>query len=154
MIFPQLLPPVLQRSLIKECLHHSTKPNTTSLCAHYTLPPEGLWASHEAGKGSHRLERIDTDPRLKERRERVDFDPVTEENWKEAARRGEGAKKVVVVEDGEKEKESASIDELLSKLRWTNIGWHYNVRFSVYHLYQTSLTFTPPPQKPVDIKSL
>ena len=59
----------------------------------------------------------------------MDFDPITEGNWKEAMGRGEKE-----VREGEEKAEGetreATVEELLSKLRWTTIGMSYDVSSS------------------------
>ncbi|KAI5476070.1 hypothetical protein MNV49_000442 [Pseudohyphozyma bogoriensis] len=149
---PSILPPTLQRSLTRESLRHSKLPNLTSLSAHYDLPPEGLWAAWEAGRGDEIVPRNDIgkeQPGMP--RQRVDFDPVTNENWKDVMGRGEAllkqfaetAKKVVVpVVEGGLDK-GVSVDTLLSRIRWTNVGWHYDWASKSY-AYERGQVPVPP----------
>lgn len=68
------------------------------------------------------------------RRTRVDFEPVTKENWKEVGGRGAKVVREEDVSEGFKEESEAeaapkevTVADLLPRLRWTTIGWSYNV---------------------------
>lgn len=113
--------------MVVESLRHSVPPNLNSHSKHYVLPREGLWGAWEAGKGGESLARIDG-VEVAAQRVQVDFEPVTEVNWKESKGRGEGKKEVQEgVKVVEEERREATVEELLPKLRWTTIGMSYDV---------------------------
>lgn len=129
-LLPAILPPTLQRALTIESLRHSVLPNLTSLSAHYTLPPDGLWAAWTSGRGDEKVPRLDAGKQFEAvRRERVDFEPVTAENYRDVKGRGEDRRSEqreqapVVVREVE-----STVAKLLPKLRWTTLGWSYDVR--------------------------
>lgn len=127
-LLPSILPPPVQRSLTVESFRHSVHPNLTSLSAHYDCPRDGLWKVWEEGKVHQLVERIDggREAEAKEPRRQVDLAPVTMENWKERAGEKEQTKEiaeVLVV----KEEEKVTVGDLIKRLRWTTIGWSYNV---------------------------
>lgn len=110
---------------------HTKLPNLTSLSAHYELPPDGLWSAWVGGRGEERVARVDAGREIEvEQRKRVDFEPVTEENWEEVKGRGERDRSG----EGEKEKEvvvvkevESTVAKVLARLRWTTVGWSYDV---------------------------
>lgn len=132
-LLPSLLPPALQRSLAQEALRHSVLPNLTSLSAHYTLPTSGLWPAWEAGRGAELVQPVEAQPRGAPRRARVDLEPITRVNWQDVNDRGVKLLEEQWKEVEEKDKGSAAgvqpatVAELLPRLRWTTIGWSYNV---------------------------
>ena len=131
-LLPSLLSIPLQRALTVESLRHSVLPNLTSLSAHYDLPSDGLWPTFEAGRGAEIVLPVEVQPRGAPRRERVDLEPVTKDNWKKVTERG--AKILEEQWAGVKEEKEtsaagvkpATVAELIPRLRWTTIGWSYN----------------------------
>lgn len=145
-LLPSILSPSIQRSLTVESLYCALLPNLTSLSAHYNLPETGLWNTYAAGGGDLELERIDTDLESKKAAEgprmKVDFEPITRDNWEKTGGRlaVENVEKVnYVIPSGKAEKvkpveaegvvveAKSTIKDLLKKLRWTTIGWSYDV---------------------------
>lgn len=58
---------------------------------------------------------------------------MTQENWKERAGEKEDRKEVAEVLVV-KEEEKVTVSDLIKRLRWTTIGWSYNVS-PVFHKY-------------------
>ncbi|ORY74308.1 hypothetical protein BCR35DRAFT_268467 [Leucosporidium creatinivorum] len=125
-LLPSLLPPSLQRCLAIESLRHSVLPNLTSLSAHYSLPAGGLWHAWETGLGDEVVPLLEVQPKGAPRRTRIDFEPVTKENWMTQDKERERER---VEAEGKKE---VTVKELLSRLRWTTIGWSYNWTSKTY----------------------
>jgi alkylated DNA repair protein alkB family protein 1 len=124
-LLPLLLLPAQQRDLVRESLRVAAKsPNLTNLDAHWTLPPEGIWATKESSdRHPSKLPPSSApDSDNKTRRQRVDLDPVTPSNFDSIPNE---AKKVPEPSPNAKPLTS---EELLSKLRWATIGWQYHVR--------------------------
>ncbi|SCV67654.1 BQ2448_5265 [Microbotryum intermedium] len=155
-LFPSILPPKLQRSLVRESLRHSVSPNLTSLSPHYDLPSEGVWNAFEAGHGARICKRISLKSDGTIGRDQVNFEPVTKTNWKYEIGRGEKDKDkenvVVQLRREEPKKELVilahtdeaatspaaaaadyAVQDLLTKLRWTTIGWNYDWTSKVYN---------------------
>ncbi|SGY16482.1 BQ5605_C012g06884 [Microbotryum silenes-dioicae] len=149
-LFPSILPPALQRSLVRESLRHSVSPNLTSLSPHYDLPLEGIWNALEAGQGGRLCKRISPKSDGTIGRDQVNFEPVTKGNWKDEIGRGEKDKdkeNIVVVPPPLPKKELVTpidvatpaaaadytVHDLLTKLRWTTIGWNYDWTSKVYN---------------------
>ncbi|KAK4702620.1 hypothetical protein P7C70_g3603, partial [Phenoliferia sp. Uapishka_3] len=147
-LLPAILPPTLQRSLTMESLRHSVLPNLTSLSAHYTLPSDGLWHAWESGRGEEKVPRIDSGKVVEvARRERVDFEPVTEANFQQVGGRGEVLKMGKDSEEREepivvKEVES-TVAKLLPKLRWTTIGYSYDWTSKTYDFDRSAVPLPP-----------
>lgn len=119
--FPSILPEPLQRSLVVESLGNAKQPNVTSLDPHYRLPREGLWNAFLSGQGEQVVERIDFDP---------DQTTISTDGTKHASsNRGTsedtGAELTRKAIDA-KLKE-VTVGDLVPKLRWANVGYHYNV---------------------------
>ncbi|KAL8276287.1 hypothetical protein RQP46_011315 [Phenoliferia psychrophenolica] len=145
-LLPAILPPTLQRALTIESLRHSVLPNLTSLSAHYALPVDGLWTAWTSGRGDEKVPRLDYGKPVEvARRERVDFEPVTEDNYREVKGRGEGRKGV---NGGQqpvevKEVESTVAKLLNEKLRWTTIGYSYDWTSKTYDFDRTPVPLPP-----------
>lgn len=115
--FPRVLPESLQRALVVETLSHAGTPNLTSLDAHYDLPPGGLWSAWRNGRGGEMVpEKGLASP---ERRGRV---PVAVPPGADEP----GPPDVTPAVDGTPPATGATVSELLPRLRWANVGWHYN----------------------------
>lgn len=129
-LLPGLLPPPLQRRLTVESLRHSALPNLTSLSAHFDVGE--LWATWErqAGKGGESVRRKDAG-RSGTGRTRFDFDPVTVDNWNEQGKGRGDAVKDKPSPVGVVTEETVTIDELLTRIRWTTIGYSYDVSGTV-----------------------
>ncbi|GAA5876404.1 hypothetical protein JCM1840_006013 [Sporobolomyces johnsonii] len=157
-VFPSILPEALQRSLVVESLQHARLPNLTSLDKHYDLPEGGLWNAWAAGKGEQVVPRVDGGPpkansdgtRLK--RERVCFEPVTKENWHEVKGRGvsmadEPEERAALESRSQTPDEAvvrdATVAELLPKLRWSNVGWHYDWTSKIYDFDRPFVSIPP-----------
>lgn len=116
-------------------MRHTILPNLTSLSAHYTLPSDGLWSAWTSGRGDETVPRHDADKvEVPRQRTRVDFEPVTTENWTSVKDRGEGLtpKPVERSREASEERRETTVGELLSKLRWTTIGLNYDWTSKVY----------------------
>jgi hypothetical protein len=81
---------------------------------------------------------LEVQPKGAPRRTRIDFEPVTQENWMEVKDRAERlVEEQRVEQEREREREAAeskkevTVRELLPRLRWTTIGWSYNVSYSL-----------------------
>lgn len=119
--FPSILPEPLQRSLVVESLQNARRPNVTSLDPHYKLPAEGLWNALIDGKGAETVESIEfrpcaTSPSAEDQQIGSSMSSSTNSLDTSRANTPEpGAKKEI------------TIRELVPKLRWANVGYHYNV---------------------------
>lgn len=136
-LLPAILSEQLQRDLTRETLSHSRQPNNTSLSRHYKLPDEGLWQAWAAGKHDDPCERLTKGERVY-RRERLDFEPVTMDNFRTLKGRGDGYAMHVEQykpgtansSDGEEQSSSLTVSDLIPKIRWTTIGYTYDVGLS------------------------
>lgn len=120
--FPSILPERLQRSLVIESLKNAKSPNVTSLDPHYRLPREGLWNASTSGRGDETVERIDYGviPSATPTSDTKQPDDSSE-SLKDALTRASTA----TIDAKAKE---VTVRELVRKLRWANVGYHYNVQ--------------------------
>ncbi|BGP14319.1 hypothetical protein JCM10213_004446 [Rhodosporidiobolus nylandii] len=130
-IFPSVLSETLQRALVVETLQHACRPNLSNLDKHYTLPEGGLWNVWLAGRGDEVV------PALPDEEEQA----ASGQDAREAAatgaaeRKSEGTLPEEAKETGARtasEKKAVTVRELLPKLRWSNVGWHYNWTTKLY----------------------
>ncbi|GAA6034827.1 hypothetical protein JCM8097_009318 [Rhodosporidiobolus ruineniae] len=134
-LFPAVLPPALQRSLVVETLSHARRPNLTNLDPFYTLPKGGLWSAWTEGRGE---EVVPSFPFEEEEKEGTATPasgsgygtPSTEDTLEEVSVRL-GKKREVTVR------------ELLPKLRWNNVGYHYNWTTKLYEFERGHVPLPP-----------
>lgn len=129
--FPRILPESLQRALVIETLSHAAQPNLTSLDNHYELPRGGLWSAWRNGRGEEGVsQKVAAAPAGASTSA---SGPSTAETTLEESERLTSASSAA----------GATVGELLPKLRWANVGWHYNVSLAVcfwYSMTAASLT--------------
>ncbi|GAA5957178.1 hypothetical protein JCM3765_005430 [Sporobolomyces pararoseus] len=134
--FPSILPEALQRSLVVESLQNAKQPNITSLTPHYRLPEEGLWNAWFSGKGSEIVERIDL---ASTSSTNASAEIPRACNSLESSVESLESKPVGTIDTKVKEH---TIEELVPKLRWSNVGYHYNWTTK---LYEFDRPFVPIP---------
>lgn len=117
--FPRILPESLQRSLVVETLTHARSPNLTSLEPHYHLPAEGLWTRLLAGNGEEAVRRKNGGLNGAISDGIASTAPCLECSSPQGGRESKQA-----VHIGERD---VTVRDLIMKLRWSNVGWHYNV---------------------------
>ena len=129
--FPRILPESLQRALINETLSHAGQPNLTSLDNHYELPAGGLWAAWRDGRGEEVIPQKAVAAPTETSKSASG--PQTAEATPEEAARLISASSAF----------GATVSELLPKLRWANVGWHYNVSLAVCFWYSMTTASYP-----------
>ncbi|GAA5994265.1 hypothetical protein JCM5350_002502 [Sporobolomyces pararoseus] len=134
--FPSILPEALQRSLVVESLQNAKKPNITSLTPHYRLPEEGLWNAWVSGKGNEIVERIDLGSTSSTC---ASAGASQTGSSLESSVESLGSKQHGTIDGKAKE---ITVEELVPKLRWTNVGYHYNWTTK---LYEFDRPFVPIP---------
>ncbi|GAA5951116.1 hypothetical protein JCM8115_005059 [Rhodotorula mucilaginosa] len=118
--FPRILPESLQRALVIETLSHAAQPNLTSLDNHYELPRGGLWSAWRNGRGEEGVsQKVAAAPAGASTSA---SGPSTAETTLEESERLTSASSAA----------GATVGELLPKLRWANVGWHYNWTTKLY----------------------
>ncbi|GAA6005778.1 hypothetical protein JCM11491_004006 [Sporobolomyces phaffii] len=135
--FPSILPEPLQRRLVVESLENARQPNVTSLDPHFRLPQEGLWNAWTAGKGDSTVESIDFDPSASTVPSSSRQATITIESSKDVLSSKEAAESDDLVS------KRATIRELVPKLRWSNVGYHYNWTTKLYE-FDRPLVPIPP----------
>ncbi|GAA6051661.1 hypothetical protein JCM3770_001217 [Rhodotorula araucariae] len=127
--FPCILPQALQRALVVETLQYARRPNLTQLDRLYELPQEGLWNAWAADRGDEVVKRV------------VDSSmgctgplPGSSKGCTEGGEGKGGAESAMERE--------ITVAQLLPKLRWANVGWHYDWTTK---LYEFSRPFVPLP---------
>ncbi|BGP30760.1 hypothetical protein JCM10296v2_002517 [Rhodotorula toruloides] len=133
--FPRVLPESLQRSLVIETLTLARSPNLTSLDPHYHLPAEGLWARLLAGNGEEAVRRKDGGLNGAVSDDSASKAPSSE---CPSAQGGEESKQAV--ESGERD---VTVRDLVPKLRWSNVGWHYNWTTKLYEFERGHVSLPP-----------
>ncbi|GAA5866539.1 hypothetical protein JCM3774_004007 [Rhodotorula dairenensis] len=118
--FPRILPESLQRALVAETLSHASKPNLTSLDNHYELPSEGLWSAWRRGRGDEKVPEKALAAGTPQLRASEASSPTTSGPPEDAP--GSDAPLST----------GPTVSELLPKLRWANVGWHYNWTTKLY----------------------
>ncbi|GAA5852870.1 hypothetical protein JCM5353_001226 [Sporobolomyces roseus] len=134
--FPSILPQPLQRSLVVESLQNARQPNVTSLDPHYKLPEEGLWNAWLEGKVDDSVESIQfrpSTPSLYDADRLLKTDVASPTTSLESSRAN--------TPELETKKEIA-VRNLVPKLRWSNVGYHYNWTTK---LYEFDRPFVPIP---------
>ncbi|GAA5975863.1 hypothetical protein JCM10908_005307 [Rhodotorula pacifica] len=117
--FPRILPESLQRALVVETLRHAGKPNLTSLDNHYELPSTGLWTAWCNGRGEAEVSK--KAPLESSATTAYEKDPPQSQGRPMVSQEAEAAAVA-----------GATVSELLPKLRWANVGWHYNWTTKLY----------------------
>ncbi|GAA6064758.1 hypothetical protein JCM10212_002309 [Sporobolomyces blumeae] len=120
-LFPAIVPPPLQRQLVRESLKHARSPNVTSLDPHFDLPDDGLWTAWKEGRGSEKVPR-----RIKDDDAR-DVDGAS------------GSSSVV----NDRADLDPTVEELVPKLRWSNVGYHYDWTAKVYDFTRDFVPLPP-----------
>ncbi|GEM06791.1 oxoglutarate/iron-dependent oxygenase [Rhodotorula toruloides] len=134
--FPRILPESLQRSLVVETLSHARAPNLTSLDPHYHLPTEGLWARWLARRGEETVRRKDGAAEKAEMDVSGSSTPCSE--GVVAANVEYGTSQAVELDE-----RGATVRDLISKLRWSNVGWHYNWTTKLYEFERGHVPLSP-----------
>ena len=127
--FPRILPESLQRALVIETLSHAGQPNLTSLDNHYELPSGGLWAAWRDGRGDEVVS------------QKVAAAPAGASTSATGLSTVHGTPEELKRIASASSASGAIVSELLPKLRWANVGWHYNVSLAVCFRY--SMTMAP-----------
>ncbi|GAA6000479.1 hypothetical protein JCM10207_008030 [Rhodosporidiobolus poonsookiae] len=145
-LFPSILPEALQRALVVETLQNAGRENLTNLDNHYELPDGGLWAAWLAGRGDEvvRAKGGLAGHVLDGSASSGCATPTTES--------GEGAAVPLELPDKlpdkagglEKAAKEVTVRALLPKLRWSNVGYHYNWTTK---LYEFDRGFVPLPPR-------
>ncbi|BGP38410.1 hypothetical protein JCM10450v2_002355 [Rhodotorula kratochvilovae] len=129
-LFPRILPEALQRALVVETLQHARRPNLTQLDKLYALPEEGLWNAWEAGRGGEVVKPIEEPAR---EGENAAAGPPCTSSACSAAKEGfEGV-----------DKREITVGQLLPKLRWANVGWHYDWTTKLYEFHRGFVPLPP-----------
>ncbi|GAA5935627.1 uncharacterized protein JCM15063_001758 [Sporobolomyces koalae] len=130
--FPSIVPPETQRLLVVESLQNAKQPNVTSLDPHYALPPEGLWNVFHSGRLHEVVERIKSPM------------PASDQNSENTARSNTHGTPVRAESDDLIDSDSSKVtmEDLVPKLRWSNVGYHYNWTTK---LYEFDRPFVPIP---------
>lgn len=131
---PRLLPPSLQRALVKTSLKEGPlPPNTTSLDPHYDLPKDGLWQAYRRDPHAQIARVVSCSVKAiggkGGRRQPIELDPVTEHNFDtiRTAERQADLKQQAEFETRLSDKEHEEMASVLDKLRWSCIGIPYHV---------------------------
>ncbi|GAA5921512.1 hypothetical protein JCM3775_003084 [Rhodotorula graminis] len=133
--FPRILPEHVQRALVAETLQHARSPNLTQLDKLYDLPREGLWGAWAAGKGDEVV------PRAVEEQEGATGSTGPSSGSQMCAA---GPASIGRERDGvESARETVTVRELLPKLRWANVGFHYNWTTKVYEFERGCVPLPP-----------
>jgi alkylated DNA repair protein alkB family protein 1 len=119
--FPSILPEPLQRSLVVESLQNARQPNVTSLDPHYQLPREGLWNAWNSGKGEEFVESLDFRS-LPPTASTSGGEPII--TGSKSSTDSLSAASAKAIDSKSKE---MTVRDLIPKLRWSNVGYHYNV---------------------------
>ncbi|GJN87211.1 hypothetical protein Rhopal_000156-T1 [Rhodotorula paludigena] len=133
--FPRILPEALQRELVVETLQHARRPNLTQLDKLYELPKEGLWAAWLAGKGSQVV------PRTEEAA--PGSSSCTQPGIEKALEGAASSSAACGAETPQDIERNVTIEELLPKLRWANVGWHYNWTTKLYEFERGHVPLPP-----------
>ncbi|GAA5914461.1 uncharacterized protein JCM6883_004805 [Sporobolomyces salmoneus] len=134
--FPSILPEALQRSLVEESLQNAKQPNVTSLDPHYLLPEEGLWNAWTSGRGYETVERIDLQTAASGVVSGAEEQVVGKTT---SSIESLGSTSTGTIDSKAKE---VTVGELVPKLRWSNVGYHYNWTTK---LYEFDRPFVPIP---------
>ncbi|BGP54487.1 hypothetical protein JCM8202v2_002068 [Rhodotorula sphaerocarpa] len=133
--FPRILPEQLQRDLVVETLCHAGEPNLTSLDNHYELPPGGLWNAWREGRGDQAVRRKAFEPEG-----RNESGIGTSGSGFDSRPTPNASAEHAPVRQDEK---AVTVADLLTKLRWANVGWHYNWSTKLYE-YERGQPPLPP----------
>ncbi|BGO90279.1 hypothetical protein NBRC10512_004800 [Rhodotorula toruloides] len=133
--FPRILPESLQRSLVVETLTHARSPNLTSLEPHYHLPAEGLWTRLLAGNGEEAVRRKNGGLNGAISDGIASTAPCLECSSPQGGRESKQA-----VHIGERD---VTVRDLIMKLRWSNVGWHYNWTTKLYEFERGHVPLPP-----------
>lgn len=127
-LLPAFVSPQDQRRLVRWSLRdHARHPNETNLDAHYLLPPEGVWNAHlqsrTAGTESPLIRTrvsLDREPSSSGPRQLIANDPASVTNFSSLQSLPKlPPEPSTTVSD-------CIASDLVSKLRWANIGWSYH----------------------------
>ncbi|GAA5860069.1 hypothetical protein JCM8547_003082 [Rhodosporidiobolus lusitaniae] len=128
-LFPSILPESLQRDLVVETLQHARRPNLTNLDPHYVLPEGGLWNAWLARRGEEVVPALKTEEAVSPGTGSGYDTPSTDAGSRTGSR--DGREKQVTVR------------ELLPKLRWSNVGFHYNWTTKLYEFERGCVPLPP-----------
>ncbi|KAH0827006.1 hypothetical protein J3R83DRAFT_4673 [Lanmaoa asiatica] len=132
-LLPAFVSPQDQRRLVRWSLRdHARRPNETNLDTHYVLPPEGVWNAHLQSRTSTGTEsplirtRASFDCKSLSRspssgpRQLISNDPASVDNFSSLqSLQKPPSEPSTTVSD-------CPPSDLVSKLRWANIGWSYH----------------------------
>ncbi|KAG9318878.1 hypothetical protein JVU11DRAFT_985 [Chiua virens] len=124
-LLPAFISPQDQRRLVRWSLRdHARHPNETNLDAHYVIPPDGIWNSHLQSRALIRtkasLASTPLTPPSSGPRQLIYNDPASVDNFAS----------LQSLPKPPPEPSTTVTDrppsDLVSKLRWANIGWSYH----------------------------
>ncbi|GAA5983822.1 hypothetical protein JCM11641_005206 [Rhodosporidiobolus odoratus] len=142
-LFPSILSESLQRELVVETLQNARRPNLTNLDAFYKLPEGGLWKAWSSGRGEEVVPSLLGDGVASSRGNSPNGSgsDQTLAPSRCATPLIRVAKEVSV--DAAGERKEITVREMLPKLRWSNVGYHYNWTTKLYEFDRGFIPLPP-----------